>query len=80
MKRKGPPSFEEQLSRLEEIVEILGAGNESLENSLTLYEEGLKISRNLAEYLKQAQLKIQKLEQDASGQISLQDFPIDNDE
>ena len=38
-------SFEEQMQRLEEIVEILDDGEAALDEMLALYEEGMKRSQ-----------------------------------
>ena len=64
-------SLENSLKRLEEIVEQLERGDTSLENSITLYEEGVQISRECAEKLKTAELKIKKLSQEIDGQFTL---------
>ncbi len=51
-------SFEEQLHRLEEIVEILDDGEAALDEMLTLYEEGMKRSQYCREYLEKAEQKV----------------------
>lgn len=54
--------FEKSLQRLEEIVENLETGDETLENTLKLYEEGLKMSANCKDALENAKQKITVLE------------------
>ncbi len=51
-------SFEEQLQRLEEIVEILDDGEAALDKMLVLYEEGMKRSQYCREYLEKAEQKV----------------------
>lgn len=51
-------SFEEQLQRLEEIVEILDDGGAALDEMLKLYEEGMQRSQYCREYLEKAEQKV----------------------
>ena len=51
-------SFEEQMQRLEEIVEILDDGEATLNEMLTLYEEGMKRSQYCRDYLEKAEQKV----------------------
>ena len=60
--------------RLEEIVETLESGNVSLDDSLLLYEEGIKLSRECADRLKAAEQRVKKLTKDAEGRLSLSDL------
>ena len=64
-------SFEEAMKRLSEIVEMLEAGEETLEDSMKLFEEGAKLSRQCYQALEQAEQKITELtdveEQDDDG-------------
>jgi exodeoxyribonuclease VII small subunit len=64
-------SLESSLKRLEEIVEILERGETPLEDAVSLYEEGIQISKGCAEKLKVAELKIKKLSKEIDGQFSL---------
>jgi exodeoxyribonuclease VII small subunit len=50
--------FEEQMQRLEEIVEIIDDGEASLDEMLALYEEGMKRSQYCRTYLEKAEQKI----------------------
>jgi len=56
------PSFEELLNKLENIATKLDAGGLALEESLALFEEGMKLSKKCNELLDSAELKIQKLQ------------------
>ena len=51
-------TYEEAMSRMEEILGILEAGNNKLEDSLKLYEEGIKLYRYCNEVLDKAELKV----------------------
>jgi exodeoxyribonuclease VII small subunit len=64
-------SLESSLKRLEEIVETLERGDTSLDDAVNLYEEGVQISKECAEKLKAAELKIKKLSKDIDGQFTL---------
>ena len=54
-------SFEQQVQRLDEIVEKISSKALPLEESLKLYEEGNKIIRELEASLKEAQEKVEKI-------------------
>jgi len=54
-------SFEEALKRLEEIVQKLEGGDLSLDESLSLFEEGISLSRFCTKKLAQAEKKVEKL-------------------
>jgi exodeoxyribonuclease VII small subunit len=51
-------SFEQQLIRLEEIVEALDAGNAPMEELLKLYEEGMLLTKKCSSYLEGAEQKV----------------------
>lgn len=61
MSKKERQSFEEALSRLEEIVNDLEDESISLEETIKLYEEGIKLSKICTETLEQAELRIEKV-------------------
>jgi len=52
-------------------VETLERGETSLDDAVNLYEEGVQISKQCAEKLKAAELKIKKLSRDIDGQFTL---------
>ncbi len=54
-------SFEEAMDRLQEIVSKLENGEESLEDSMKLFEEGAKLSSLCYETLDKAEQKITEL-------------------
>lgn len=51
-------SFEESLKKLEEIAEKLENKDTSIEESITLFEEGMKYSKKCSEILNNAKQKI----------------------
>lgn len=59
-KAKAPP-FEESLQQLEQIVLKLEEGGLGLDESIALYEEGMKIAAGCRESLDQAELRITRL-------------------
>jgi len=73
-KKSTKQTFEDNLHRLEEIVESLEKGDVPLDQALNLYEEGIRLSRLCAERLKEAELRIKKLGKDAKGQFELTDL------
>ncbi len=60
--RGGPQDFESLYKRLEETVARLEEGGLTLDQSLALYEEGMKLARRCQELLQQAELKVTKLQ------------------
>lgn len=66
-KLKSSKSFEEKLKRLEQISELLESGNVQLEESITLFEEGIKLSKECLYILENAELKITQLKKEVSN-------------
>lgn len=54
-------TFEESMLRLEEIVSRLEKGDATLEESITLFEEGTKLAAACAKQLDSAEQKVVKL-------------------
>jgi exodeoxyribonuclease VII small subunit len=54
-------SFEEALSRLESLVDRLEHGDLALEDALTAFEEGVRLTRRCAGQLEQAERRIDEL-------------------
>lgn len=53
--------FEESMQRLQEIVNKLESGEESLENSMKLFEEGAKLSTQCYQMLDKAEQQVTEL-------------------
>ena len=66
-------SFEEQMEALEEIVEELEKGELSLEDSVSKFEEGIKISKQCNKTLEEAEKKITILV-NQEGEMKEQNF------
>ncbi|HEQ71780.1 MAG TPA: exodeoxyribonuclease VII small subunit [Spirochaetia bacterium] len=54
-------NFEEKLERLEEIGDLLKEGTIPLEESITLFEEGIKIAKGLEKELSKIERKVEIL-------------------
>lgn len=63
------PPFETALKQLEEIVQRLEKGELPLEESLKLYEEGIRLSRICHSKLEEAEGKIEILLKDGKGNL-----------
>ena len=66
-------SFEKNLQKLELIVEKLESGEIGLEESVRLYEEGMKIKKICDKKLKDIEMQIKKIKID-DNKISKEDF------
>jgi exodeoxyribonuclease VII small subunit len=60
---KKAETFDNQMKRLEEIVEILDDASKPLEEMLEYYEEGMKLTNSLRDFLNKAELKIIQIEE-----------------
>lgn len=73
--------FEKRLNRLEEIVEKMESGELSLEDSLKLFEEGVKLSRECNSQLNEAEQKVKLLLGiDDEGQPVMSSFSAQGEE
>ena len=58
------PTFESQLEALEEIVNHLEKGDLPLNDSLTQFEQGIKLTKDCQQMLSQAEQKVLLLSED----------------
>ena len=67
-------SFEKSLERLEAIVDKMESGDLSLDEAMSFYEEGIKLSRFCYGKLSEAEKKIEKLvkKEDKSGEPKME--------
>lgn len=72
-------SFEEAVARLDEIVQRLETGNIALDESLTLFEEGIGLAKYCSERLDAAEGRLQVLMGFENGQPKLSDFKQDGE-
>jgi len=74
------PDFEKALKQLETLVEQLESGEDSLEDSLRRFEEGVALSRQCQEALKVAEQRVKVLIEGKSGEAAkLENFEVRND-
>ena len=65
---KKQASFEENITRLEEITALLERGDARLADSLALFEEGTKLAAACAALLDQAEQQVVKLQKGPGGE------------
>ena len=71
--------FEKKLGRLEQIVQKMEKGELPLEESLKIFEEGVKLSRECHSQLNEAETKVKKLVGfDAEGKPQTQNFEVED--
>lgn len=71
-----PPAqdFAATVSQLETIVERLESGELSLENALTAFEQGVRLTREAQQRLDNAELKVRALSEDRDGKLDVTSF------
>ena len=74
MSNTKPKNFETSLEELERIVRELEQGELTLEKSLELFEQGVKLSRECQERLTQAERRIEILMRDNQGRAMVRPF------
>lgn len=72
-------SFEEAVARLDEIVQRLETGNIALDESLTLFEEGIGLAKYCSERLDAAEGRLQVLTGFENDQPVLGEFKQDGE-
>ena len=71
---KESKTFEESMSRLEQIVRAMERGDVPLEESLKLFQEGTQLVQACTKLLDDAQLQIKKVMTAADGSPVMEDF------
>ena len=79
MMDKKDMSFEEAIKKLEKIALSLENEKIELDESLKLYEEGVKLVRYCNKLIESAERKIKVLSVNADGEIEEKDFIRNND-
>ena len=74
-----PTNFESQLASLERIVRELERGDMPLEQSLELFEQGVKLSRECQERLNEAERRIEVLLRGGDGSTTIA-VPFESEE
>lgn len=72
-KKKSGADFENKLSRLEEITSLLENNDIGLEDSINLFEEGVKLSKECLSILEKAELKVKVLQKELT-EINLKEI------
>ncbi|MDD3268458.1 MAG: exodeoxyribonuclease VII small subunit [Syntrophomonadaceae bacterium] len=68
--------FEDALKKLGDIVDQLESGELELEESIDVFEEGIKLSLYCQQELKKAEGRIRQLVKNLNGEFELQDFEL----
>lgn len=76
MDEKEEVTFEDAMKRLERIVETLGGGNLSLEDSLKMFEEGMELCKFCNKKLDEAEYKVEKLMEKEGGELSVEELKV----
>ncbi|PCF96133.1 exodeoxyribonuclease VII small subunit [Vreelandella nigrificans] len=71
-----PPEqdFAATVSQLETLVERLESGDLSLEDALTAFEQGVRLTRDAQQRLDAAELKVRALSEDRDGRLKVAPF------
>lgn len=75
----GGVKFEQAIARLEAIVGELEKGELPLDESLKIFEEGIRLSKNCLKILEDAERKVEVLVQEKNGKRRLQAFSRDDE-
>ena len=67
-------TFEESMTELEKIVTKLEAGDVTHDDSIELFEEGIKLAKNCQKKLDDAEKKVKLLTTTPDGEIVAEDF------
>ncbi len=71
--------FEDALARLETIVTELEKGDLPLNDSLKMFEEGIKLSKTCLKMLDDAERKVEIMVQDKDGKKRVEAFSIEEE-
>ena len=69
-----PLKFEDAMHRLDEIVRAMETGEIGVEESITQYEEAMRLAAHCRQILDQAEQRIQKIQLDAAGRPQITPF------
>lgn len=72
--------FEQAMARLEAIVGELEKGDLPLDESLKIFEEGIRLSKNCLKVLEDAERKIEVLVQDKNGKKQIRAYSSSHDD
>ena len=72
---KDKMSFEEAMKELEKIVDALDKGEYTLEESLKMFEDGVKLGKRCKEILEKAEIRVRKL----AGDDTVEELDLSDD-
>ncbi len=72
--------FEDALARLETIVTELERGDLPLNDSLKMFEEGIKLSKTCLKMLDDAERKVEIIVQDKDGKKRVEAYSVEKEE
>jgi exodeoxyribonuclease VII small subunit len=75
-----PRDFEQDLSRLEEVVRKLESASLPLDEAMKLFEEGMQLSRECQKQLEEAEARVEILMKKAGGAMVAQPFEPEGEE
>ncbi|MCL7928642.1 exodeoxyribonuclease VII small subunit [Halomonas llamarensis] len=75
-----PQDFAATVEQLETLVERLESGALSLEDSLTAFEQGVRLTREAQNRLDNAELKVRALSEDGDGRLAVTPFNAPDDD
>jgi len=73
-------TFEDSFKKLEKIIAKMEGGDLPLEETLKLYEEGMRLYTHCSQKLIEVQKKVELLSQTSEGKLAGKPFPMDEDE
>jgi exodeoxyribonuclease VII small subunit len=73
-------TFEDDMGKLEELVEKLEQNELPLEDSIKAFEDGMKLAGSLMKTLEKAQERVRKLTKTEQGTFELEEFGSANDD
>jgi exodeoxyribonuclease VII small subunit len=68
--------FDRAMAEFKQVVERLEAGNLPLEDSIALFEQGVLLQRRCERMLSEAELRFQRLVEQAGGRVRAQDLAV----
>jgi exodeoxyribonuclease VII small subunit len=73
-------TFEDSFKKLEKIIAKMEGGDLPLEETLKLYEEGMRLYTHCSQKLTEVQKKVELLSQTSEGKLAGKPFPMDEEE
>jgi len=72
-------TFEDSFKKLEKIIAKMEGGDLPLEETLKLYEEGMRLYTHCSQKLTEVQKKVELLSQTSEGKLAGKPFPMDEE-